>query len=130
LSRAVADTSVVIAAADGEVELPEEVAISVITLGELRAGIMRATSAAQRMERLTRLDLIRSAFTAFPIDEAVADHYGRVLAVARDERRAQKATDLLILATALATHNVLRTLDDKQAKLARRMGLVVHGPGA
>lgn len=131
MSRALLDTSVVIAAADGaDVELPEEAAISVITLGELRAGILRTRDASVRAARLARLNTVRASFVPFPIDEQVAEHYGRVLALAREERRGEKATDLLIIATASATDNALHTRDERQAKLARRMGLVVHGPGA
>jgi toxin FitB len=130
VSRALLDTSFVIAAADGDVAVPEGAAISVMTLGELRAGVLRASTDADRVERVERLNDVRSLFVALPVDEGVADHYGRVLALARDEGRSTKATDLLIVATALATDNMLHTLDERQAKLARRMGLVVHGPGA
>jgi predicted nucleic acid-binding protein len=129
VSRAVLDTSVVIAAADGaEVDLPDESAISVVTLGELRAGVLRARHDAGRAQRVTRLETVRAAFLALPIDEDVAEHYGRALALARDERRGEKATDLLIVATAAATNNPLHTLDKAQGSLARRLGLVVHGP--
>jgi predicted nucleic acid-binding protein len=129
VSRALLDTSVVIAAADGEdVALPAEAAISVITLGELRAGVLRTRDDAARAERLARLELVRSQFVPLLVDEEVADHYGRALALAREEGRGTKATDLLIVATAAATDNVLHTLDVSQAKLARRLGLVVHGP--
>lgn len=117
MSQALADTSSVIAAAGGHVVLPDETAISVITLGELHA------------ERLTRLRLIRSAFDPIPIDEAIAEQYGRALAVACDDGRGQKATDLLIIATAAATGLALHTRDAGQAKLARRLGLIVHDPG-
>ncbi|HXE43606.1 MAG TPA: PIN domain-containing protein [Conexibacter sp.] len=131
MSRALLDTSVVIAAADGaDVALPGEAAISVVTLGELRAGVLRARDAAARLERLTRFELIRSSFIPLPVDEEVADHYGRALARARDEGRIEKPLDLLIIATAAASDNVLHTLDKAQAKLARRLGLVVQGPGA
>lgn len=130
MSQALADTSSVIAAADGHVELPDETAISVVTLGELHAGVHRARDATKRAERLTRLRLVRSAFDPIAVDEAVAEHYGRALAVARDERRGQKATDLLIIGTAAAMNLALHTRDERQAKLARRLGLVVHGPGA
>jgi toxin FitB len=129
LSSSLLDTSFVIAAADGDAELPEEAAISVITLGELRAGVLRARDAAERAERLGRLGDVRSLFVALPVDEDVAEHYGRALARARDEGRGQDAADLLIVATAAANDNVLHTLDAGQAKLARRLGLVVHGPG-
>jgi toxin FitB len=130
VSRALLDTSFVIAATKGDVALPEAASISVMTLGELRAGVLRAHNGAARVERVERLNDVRSLFVALPIDEGVADHYGRALALARDEGRSTKATDLLIVATAAATDNVLHTLDERQAKLARRMGLVVHGPGA
>jgi toxin FitB len=130
VSRALVDTSLVIAAADGDAVVPSEAAISVITLGELHAGVLRASDAVEREERLTRLQLIRSSFDPIPIDEGVAEQYGRALAVARDEGRVQKATDLLIIGTAAATDHMLYTRDIGQAKLARRLGLVVHGPGA
>jgi predicted nucleic acid-binding protein len=129
VSRALLDTSAVIAVFDGHATLPDESGISVITLGELRAGVLRAVDGVERAERLARFDRIRSAFAAIPVDEDVAEHYGRTLAVARNERRGEKATDLLIVATAAATDNVLHTRDAGQASLARRMGLVVHGPG-
>jgi predicted nucleic acid-binding protein len=58
----------------------------------------------------------------------VAEHYGRALALARNEGRGQRAADLLIVATAAATRRELHTCDAAQAKLARRLGLVVHGP--
>jgi predicted nucleic acid-binding protein len=129
VSRALLDTSVVIAATGGEdVALPDEAAISVVTLGELRAGVLRTRDAVARAERLARLDIVRSQFVPLVIDEDVAHEYGRALAVARDEGRGTKATDLLIVATAAATDNVLHTFDRSQAKLARRLGLVVHGP--
>jgi toxin FitB len=128
VSRALLDTSFVIAAADGDAALPDGAAISVITLGELRAGVVRARDDAERAERTRRLSDVRSLFVALPVDELVGDHYGRALARARDEGRIEDATDLLIVATAAATDNVLYTRDERQAKLARRMGLVVHGP--
>jgi toxin FitB len=129
VSGTLLDTSFVIAASDGDAVLPDDAAISVITLGELRAGVLRASDAAERAERTRRLSDLRSLFVAFPIDEAVAERYGWALARAPDERRGTDAADLLIIATAAATDNALRTLDVAQAKLARRLGLVVHGPG-
>jgi predicted nucleic acid-binding protein len=129
VSGALLDTSVVIAAADGDLLLPDEAAISVITLGELGAGVLRARHDAERERRSTRLRLVRSAFVSIPVDDDVAEQYGRALALARDEGRGQDAADLLIVATAAVNDNVLHTRDIGQAKLARRLGLVVHGPG-
>ncbi len=130
MSGALLDTSVVIAAADGDVMFPDEGAISVITIGELRAGVLRAGHGPERERRSTRLRLVRSAFVAIPVDGDVAEHYGRALALARDEGRGQDAADLLIIATAAAADTMLYTRDVAQAKLARRLGLVVHGPDA
>ncbi len=129
MSRALVDTSLVIAAADGDATMPDEAAISVITLGELHAGVLRARDRAKRAERSTRLRLIRSSFAPIPVDDEVAEHYGRALALARNEGVGTDAADLLIVATAAATDNALHTRDVGQAKLARRLGLVVHGPG-
>ena len=128
MNGALLDTSVVIAAADGDVLLPDDAAISVVTLGELHAGVLRARRATEREQRSTRLRLIRSAFVSIPVDGDVAEQYGRALALAREEGRGTDAADLLIIATAAAIGDALHTRDAGQAKLARRLGLVVHGP--
>jgi len=118
------DTSVLIAHDEIEaLELPETAAISVITLGELRAGVLIATDARLAEARRRRLAAVRATFTPLIVDEAVADHYGEVLAIARSQGRAAKATDLLIIATAAATDRELYTLDTAQARLAEAAGV-------
>jgi predicted nucleic acid-binding protein len=127
LSRALLDTSVVIGAGEpAGIDMPETMAISVITLGELRAGVRLAGDPSARAVRQERLNAIRDAFEPIPIDEAVAEHYGDVLATARSAGRITKATDLLIVATAAATGRVLHTLDARQAALARAAGVAVY----
>jgi predicted nucleic acid-binding protein len=119
---ALLDTSVVIATDEtGELSLPTAAAISVITLGELRAGILRACDDGTRAARARRLAAVRAAFAAIPIDEDVAERYGEALAAARDLGRTAKATDLLIIATAAAGGRTLYTLDAAQAGLAREL---------
>jgi predicted nucleic acid-binding protein len=130
VSLALLDTSVMIASSDGEVELPPTAAISVVTLGELHAGVLHAPDGAARAARARQLAAFRATFEPLLVDRDVAEHYGRALALARSERRTENALDLLIVATASATRRELHTRDARQAKLARRMGLVVHGPGA
>ena len=126
MSGALLDTSVLIATdATGEIELPETAAISVITLGELRAGVLRARDVRARAARAQRLQAVRSAFAALPVDEDVAERYGEALATARDLGRAAKATDLLIIATAAASGRTLYTLDAAQAGLARELRVPV-----
>lgn len=68
------------------------------------------------------------AYLPIPVDEAIADEYGRALALARDDGQPAKATDLLIIATAAATGRALVTRDERQASLARRAGLAVVVP--
>lgn len=123
VTDALIDTSVLIATdTRRELRLPDAAAISVITLGELRAGVELARDAAVRALRSRRLAAVRAAFLPIDVDAQVADAYGMVLAVARREGRTAKATDLLIIATARATGRVLYTLDERQAKLAESSG--------
>jgi predicted nucleic acid-binding protein len=124
VSGSLLDTSVLIAHDPAAtLALPETAAISVITLGELRAGVLIAGDEMVAAERGHRLAAVRAAFAALPIDEPVAERYGRVLALARRERRSAKATDLLIVATAMATTRRLYTRHDAQARLADAVGV-------
>jgi predicted nucleic acid-binding protein len=128
LSGALLDTSVVIdgyAAIEAD-DAPETVAISVITLGELRAGVRLASDPSVRAARQRRLNAVRAAFEPIPVDEMIAEQYGDVLAAARSAGRTTKATDLLIIATAAATGRTLHTLDTRQASLAEAVGIVVR----
>jgi predicted nucleic acid-binding protein len=129
VSGALLDTSVLISTdPPGELDLPETAAISVISLGELRAGVALARDEKTRRGRERRLAGVRAAFLPLDVDLHVAEAYGEVLATARREGRTAKATDLLIIATARATDRRLVTLDDRQAKLARAAGLEVAVP--
>jgi predicted nucleic acid-binding protein len=127
LSRALLDTSVVIGGLGSlQTEQPTTMAISVITIGELRAGIRLSDDPPTRATRQTRLNAIRNAFEPIPVDATVAEHYGDILAAARYAGQSSKATDLLIIATAAATGRVLHTLDRRQAALARVAGVALQ----
>lgn len=116
------DTSVLIARTGG-LPLPETAAISVVTLGELRAGVLLARNEAIARERAARLAAVRAAFAPLPVDESVAHRFGEVLAVARSERPAVRATDLLIIATAATSGRRLYTRDVAQGRLAHAAGI-------
>lgn len=73
--------------------------------------------------RQRRLNAVRDLFEPILVDEAVAEHYGDVLAAARAAGRTSTATDLLIIATASATGRALLTLDKKQAAVAEAVGV-------
>ncbi len=95
------DTSVVIAVAHGEeLELPEQVAISVVTLCELHHGVLIAGDKA-RADRLDTLVQVERAFEALPVDARVAPHFGRLVAAARRRHNVRpKLADALVAATA------------------------------
>lgn len=74
-SRGLADTSVFIARESGRPldagALPDESAVSIITIGELRAGVLAATDPEIRSRRL---DTLTSAMALLPVpvDDEVA----------------------------------------------------------
>ncbi len=127
LTRLLLDTSAVITASLALTRSSGKIAaISVITLGELRAGVRLAADPSVRAMRQARLLAVRQSFAPLPIDEIIAEQYGELLALARLQKRTTKATDLLIVATAAATGRGLVTLDDAQAGLARAAGVRVE----
>jgi toxin FitB len=127
VTQALLDTSAVISSPDAiSLRSDDTAAISVITLGELHAGVRMAGDPAARALRQARLAAVRASFVPLPVDEPIAESYGELLSIARAARRASKATDLLIIATAWATGRTLVTLDDAQAALARLAGVAVR----
>lgn len=98
------DTSVFIAREDGRPlgQLPERVAVSVVTLGELQLGVLNAADDDIRARRGDTLALARAA-DPIPINEAVMVTWARLAADCRAAgiHRAVKLTDALIAATAV-----------------------------
>jgi predicted nucleic acid-binding protein len=84
--------------------------ISVATITELSAGVLRAASPALRQLREATLARARS-FVALPYDERVAYRLAALLARARDGGRRAGAMDAIIAATALAHDLVVWTQD-------------------
>lgn len=105
MTRALLDTSVVIAGFNGEMDLaglPSEGAISIVTLCELHHGVLVAADK-QRPGRLVALDLAQRSFDALPIDHRVAPRFGQLMAEARRAGNARPGiADTLIAATARA----------------------------
>lgn len=98
------DTSVFIARESNRPlqELPERVAVSVVSIGELQLGVLAATNAERRSRRADTLALARAA-DPLPISEAVMVSWAHLVADCRAAgvRRAVKLTDSLIAATAI-----------------------------
>ena len=115
LTRVLLDTSVLIG--DDVVERDEELAISAVSLAELHYGVLRpGLSDSQRADRLARLSRVQRTFDALPVDEAVAEAYGRLAAQATVTGRQppRRVADLLIAATAYVhgAHLLTRNPDD------------------
>lgn len=105
-TRGLLDTSVVVDLDDLDSDvLPEEVAISSVTMAELAAGPHATSDPHERSRRQDRLQRAEATFDPLPFDLEAARAYGRVFAgVAAAGRKARevRAVDLLIAATALA----------------------------
>ncbi len=115
VTRGVADTSVFIAReVDRPLDvaaLPDELAISVITVGELRAGVLVADDVATRDRRLSTL-AAALALEPLPIDGEVADAWARLRVSLREAGRRMPVNDSWIAATALA-HDVPLVTQDR-----------------
>lgn len=105
MSRGLADTSIFIARESGraldEAKVPGVLAVSIITIGELRSGVLLAPDGASRSSRLASLtSALRLG--ALPVDEDVADAWAdlRTRLVGAGKRMA--VNDAWIAATALA----------------------------
>jgi predicted nucleic acid-binding protein len=116
------DTSVFIAREVGRAitKLPERVALSVITIGELQLGVLNAGDSATRSRRADTLALARAA-DPIPVSEAVMVSWARLVADCRAAgvHRAVKLTDSLIAATAIEHGLPVVTQDADFDQIAR-----------
>lgn len=113
MSRVILDTSVLIG---GDIErIPGELAISVVSLAELNFGVLVAADDGVRAHRLGRLTTLSRLFDPLPVDEAVADSYGRLAArmAQRGRHPGARVMELLITATAHAHAATLYTRNAK-----------------
>lgn len=113
--RALLDTSVLIAQESGRRPdtdaLPEQTAISVVTLAELHAGVLAATNTTSRARRLKTLDAI-SVIEALPITAEAARQWASLRVRLAEEGRKAKINDLWIAAVAAANDMDVVSQDD------------------
>lgn len=125
-ARGLLDTSVFIASETGrrltDIALPREVAVSTITIGELRAGVLAARDAATRDRRL-RTYLAASALAPLVLDTAVAEAWALLRVALRDAGQVMGVNDSWIAATAIAHDVPLVTQDERIPAVS---GLVLH----
>ena len=114
LSRGLADTSVFIAPETGRPidaqSFPDELAVSVITIGELRAGVLAASDTPTRDRRLSTLAAALS-LQPVPVDDGVASAWARLRLTLRDRGLSMSVNDSWIAATAMALGVAVVTQD-------------------
>lgn len=115
VSYGLGDTSVFIAGESGRPlnadALPDELAVSVITVGELRAGVLAAADTATLQRRLGTLISVL-ALDSVPVDDEVAEAWAGLRVALEKEGRRMAANDSWIAATALALGVPIYTQDD------------------
>ena len=122
MTTGLADTSVFIAAESGRSahldRLPDRLAVSVITVSELRAGVLAAGDVTSRDRRLATLTSVL-ALDPIPIDQAVAETWGRLRVSLRDFGLRMPVNDSWIAATAMTLGIPVVTQNDDY----------IHAPG-
>jgi predicted nucleic acid-binding protein len=127
-ARALLDTTVFIAAESGRAIdaelLPDEAAVSVITVAELQVGVLAAPDTATRARRLATLESV-SDIHALDVDASVARAWAQLRVHLAESGRRVRVNDLWIAAVALANHLPVVTQDDDFEPLRGVAGLEV-----
>ena len=125
--RGVLDTSVFIASESGrplnEDLLPEEAAVSVVTLAELQAGVLAAQDTQTRARRMATLDVLND-IEILPIDVDVARIWAQLRVSLAEAGRRINVNDLWIAATA-ARHRLPVVSQDNDFQAVDGMAGVV-----
>ena len=120
MSQGLADTSVFIARESGrrldDSSLPDELAVSIVTVGELRAGVLAANDLRVRERRLTTLTAAME-LDPVPVDDDVAAQWAKLRVLLRDMGRRMPVNDSWIAATAMVLQVPVVAQDDDYAEL-------------
>jgi predicted nucleic acid-binding protein len=123
--QAILDTSVFVAREQGRPlgDLPGEVAVSVVTLSELRHGVLAAPGHEQMAQRLSTLEAARQIATPLVIDEAVGEEFARLRVALKAVGKSMSVMDAWIAATAMA-HGAAVCTQDSDFDAAAAVGLL------
>jgi predicted nucleic acid-binding protein len=128
-TRGLLDTSVVI---DHDLidagKLPDESALSAITLAELAAGPHATENKDERARRQDRLLWAAATWDPLPFDAECARMFGRIFAASRAAGRSSRArlADLLIASTAAANELLLYTRNPADFEPLKRIIKVIR----
>lgn len=118
--RRVLDTSVFIATESGrqldEALIPDRVATTVVTLAELRVGVLAAATTDIRAQRLATLESVADMET-LPVDDDAARMWARLRIHLAESGRRVRINDLWIAAVAASRALPVITQDDDFAAL-------------
>ena len=81
--------------------VPATLGVSVVTVAELRAGVLAAPDAMTRSQRLRTFEFVLG-FDWLPVDGAVAEAWATLRVALRDAERRMGVNDAWIAATAMA----------------------------
>ena len=96
--------------------MPDELAVSIVTVGELRAGVLAANDVRVRERRLTTLTAALE-LDPVPVDDDVAAQWARLRVLLRDMGRRMPVNDSWIAATAMALQVPVVVQDDDYVEL-------------
>lgn len=120
VTHGLADTSVFIAHESGRVldvsGLPEQLAVSYVTIGELRSGVLAAGDLEQRDRRLATLTQALS-LEPLPVDNGVAEAWALLRLRLRDSGQRMPLYDSWIAATAIHLKVPVVTQDDDYVQI-------------
>jgi predicted nucleic acid-binding protein len=109
------DTSVFIANETGRPmrtrDLPDHISVSVITVGELRVGLLAANDPGVRGQRLATLAYALS-LDPVPVDDGVAEAWAMLRIALRESGQRMPVNDSWIAATAMSLGVPVVTQDD------------------
>lgn len=120
MTEGVADTSFFVAREAGRQiridAVPERLTLSIITIGELRAGVLAAQDLRTRDRRLDTLTAAL-ALDPVPVDDRVAEAWARLRVALLEASLRMPANDSWIAATAMALGVPVVTQDDDYVQL-------------
>jgi predicted nucleic acid-binding protein len=121
VSRGLGDTTLFIAREANRpldsAALPEEIGVSVITIGELRAGVLAAVDVETRAHRLATLTQAL-AMQPIPVDDQVADAWAKLRLLLRDSGQRMPVNDSWIAATAMSLGVPVVTQDEDYVEVS------------
>jgi predicted nucleic acid-binding protein len=114
VASALIDTSVLIGWQNDRFDkdkMPERVSISIVTVAELRLGVLTAATLDDKARRMATLKLAES-LDPLPVDDSVAQAWAVLVARLRAAGRKAPVNDSWIAATAIARGIPVATQDD------------------